>query len=158
MKKYFNNLNEILAYQLEAMYVAEKKLQITLAECVQGISAKKLKNEFKKYLESSGDKRLKLKRIFSYLLIKPSDRKSKPVVKMLDELKAILGSSTSDELKNAQLVGSLKAISHYKVAIYSTSQMFSNELELKAVSDLLSEIIAWENETYDALTKIAESV
>ncbi len=157
MKK-FDTLNEILAYQLEAMYVAEKTLQVNLTDCTRMITNKKLSNEFEKYQQSSADKRLKLKRIFSYLLISPSDRKGKPILKMLKEMEAILLSSTSEELKNAQFLGALQAISHYKTAVYSTAKTYSEQLELTTVSDLLTEIIAWEAESYASLTRIAIDV
>ena len=93
--------------------------------------------------------------MFSYLLIQRSDRKAKAVEKMLKEAKAILLSSTTEQLKSFQLTVILNTISHYKVAIYSASKVISTQLELNKVSDLLTEIISWETETCSDLTKIS---
>ncbi|CAN5384822.1 hypothetical protein BH09BAC3_BH09BAC3_14210 [soil metagenome] len=154
MKKKFNNLNEILAFDLEAMYVAEKKIQRTLTDCIKKIAVKKLKNEFRKYQQSAADKRLKLKRVFAYLLVRPSDRKSKPIAKMLAELTAVSASKTCGELKDVQFLSTLRTVTHYKVAMYANARTYSDVLALTSVSDLLAEIIEWENNTYHSLGQI----
>ncbi|MEJ0055585.1 MAG: DUF892 family protein [Bacteroidota bacterium] len=153
--KQFNNLNEVLAYHLEALYVAEKKIQKVLPACLHTIGHKKLQTQFKKYLESSSDKRMKLKRMFSYLLVKPQSRKCKPVVGILDEAMAITRSDSAAGLKDVQLLGTLLSLSRYKSSLYVVAKLYSSGLELKTVSALINEVIAWENETCETLLKIS---
>ena len=155
MKLKFKNLTEVLAFQLEEMYVAEKAIQKALPRVIRTVSSKKLKIEYKKYLENTSDKRLKLKRIFSYLLIQPIDRKSKVMVKMLDQLQAVAKSKTTGKLKDSQLLSSLGSIAHYKFSVYGMARLFADELELATVAELLSQIISWEEETQLTITRIA---
>ena len=61
MKK-LTSLNEVLAFQLEGMYDAEKKLQHAIPLCLENIRLGTLKEEIKKYGELAAEKRTKLKR------------------------------------------------------------------------------------------------
>ena len=155
MKPKFKNLTEVLAFQLEGMYVAEKTIQKELPPSLRSVSSKKLKSEYKKYLESAADKKLKLKRIFSYLLIRPLDRKGTVIVKMLQQSQIIAKSPTTAGLKDAQLLSALRSMAAYKSSVYETARIFAEELELTTVSELLGQIISWETETQLALTRIA---
>lgn len=155
MKTTLNNLNETLAYLLEGMYDAEKKLLKVVPDCLHLVTSRALKSEIKKYVESAADKRIKLKRIFSYLLAGPFGRKNKVIDRMLKEAGNILKFTSSPEVKDAMLIGCLQAINHHKISAYGTAKAFSVELELQAVTDLLTEVLEWEKETDQALTKIA---
>ncbi|NOT75712.1 MAG: DUF892 family protein [Cyclobacteriaceae bacterium] len=153
--KQLNNLNEILAYHLEAAYVAEKKIQKVLPASLPAIGHKKLAATFKKYLESSSDKRMKLKRMFGYLLVRPQSRKCKPVVGILDQMTAIVRSESACELRDVQLLGALLSLTRYKSSLYITAKLYSSALELNTVSALVNEVAGWENETYETLLKIS---
>jgi ferritin-like metal-binding protein YciE len=155
MKPVLNNLNEALSYQLEGMYDAEKKLQKALPDCFNAATSQTLKNEIKKYFESTQDKRLKLKRIFSYLLVQPFNRKNNVIDKMLEDCQAISRQTNAKALRDAMLIGHLQEINHYKISSYGTAKAFASLMELQHVADLLGEVIAWEKETDQILTKIA---
>jgi ferritin-like metal-binding protein YciE len=155
MKPKVNNLNDALAYQLEGMYYVEKKLQKTLPDCINHATSRALKSQIKKYLDSARDKRVKLKRIFSYLLTGPFDCKNKVIEKLMEEESKILKYTNNSELKDALLIGNLQAINHYKISVYGTAKAFALILELQKVVDLLQEVLDWEKEANQALTKIA---
>lgn len=155
MKLKLNNLNEVLAFHLEGMYDAEKKLQKALPHCSNDATSRALKNEIKKYLDSAKEKRLKLKRIFSYLLAGPFNRKNKVIAKILKDGVKVLKYTKAIALKDAILIGHLQAVNHYKISSYGTAKAFASMLKLKNVTDLLQEVLEWEKETDRAFTKIA---
>lgn len=155
MKTKLNNLNDVLAYQLEGMYYAEKRLQKALPDCVNHATSSALKNEIKKYYESVRDKRVKLKRIFSYLLTGPFGRKNKMIEKFMEDESKILKYAKTSELKDAMIIANMQAISHYKISTYGTAKAFALTLELQKVVDLLQEILEWEKEADRAFTKVA---
>ncbi len=155
MKPILNNLNEALTYHLEGMYDAEKKLQKSAPDYTNCVTSRALKSEIKKYFESARDKRIKLKRIFSYLLAGPFGRKSKVIDKMLKDVDNILKYASSPELKDAMVIPSLQAIIHYKIASYGAAKAFAIVLELETVTDLLEEVLELEMESDRALAKIA---
>lgn len=155
MKNKLTNLTEVLAYQLEGMYDTEKKLQHSIPICVEVIKLEILKLEVKKYGELATDKRTKLKRIFSYLLIERFGRKNKVIDSLLKDTQEMIKYASTDHLRDAVVLACMESINHYKIANYNTALAFAIELNLETVSDLLHEILAWEKETATVLTKIA---
>ncbi len=155
MKPVLNDLNKALTYQLEGMYDAEKRLQKFIPGYVKLATSRALKAEFKNYLESTADKRTKLKRIFSYLLAGPFGRKNKAVDKMLKDAKDFAKFASVPQLRDVILIASLQDISQYKISSYTTAKAFAMELGLDQVFELLSEILAWEKNTNESLSKMA---
>lgn len=155
MKLALNNLNEALTYHLEGMYDGEKKLQKALPHLFSYATSSVLKSEIKKYLNSVKDKRLKLKRVFSYLLAGPFGRKNKVIDKILKDGSKILECTRANELRDALLIGHLQGLVHYKISSYGIAKDFASRLDLQNVTDLLQEVLEWEKETDKMLTKIA---
>ena len=154
MKK-LTNLNEVLAFQLEGMYHGEKKLHHELPSFSEGVRNTHLKEEIKKYVERSGEKRSKLKRIFSYLLVPNTKRKSKVVEVLFKEAREMADKTSEGHLRDTVLTACLQSINHYNAANYRAALALAVELNLEQVTDLLHEILQWENETFLALEKIA---
>jgi ferritin-like metal-binding protein YciE len=154
MKK-LTSLLELLAYQLEAMYDAEKKLQHTLPVFYETIKSAAIKQEVKKYTEIASDKRTKLKRIFSYLLVERFGRKNEVIDSLLHDTQETLSFASTDHLRETALLTCIQNINNYKMASYHTAEIIAIELNLETVADLLHEILEWEKETDRAMTKIA---
>jgi len=154
MKK-LTNLNEVLAFQLEGMYEGEKELQHQLPNFSESARNPRLKEEMKKYLERSFEKRSKLKRIFSYLLVPASKRKNKVVEVLFKETRELADKATEGYLRDVVFAAFLQSINHYNAANYRASLALAVDLNLDQVTDLLHEILQWENETFVALEKIA---
>ena len=154
MKK-LTTLNEVLAFQLEGMYDAEKKIQHAIPVCIEGLQLNTLKVEIKKYGDQAAEKRTKLKRIFSYLLVQPFKRKNNVIDSLLKDTHDLLNYAATDHLRESVLLACIQSINHYKIAGYNTALAFAIDLNLDTVADLLHEILVWEKETNKALTKIA---
>ncbi|WP_276370247.1 DUF892 family protein [Chryseolinea sp. H1M3-3] len=153
--KRLSNLNEVLAFQLEGLYDAEKKLQHAIPACSEGVTLNVLKDIINKYGEQAAEKRTKLKRTFGYLLVEPFKRKNKVIDTMLKDTHYMLEHAASDSLRQVVLLACFQSINHYKMAGYNAALAFAIKLNLDTVSDLLHEILEWEKETNAILTKIA---
>jgi ferritin-like metal-binding protein YciE len=151
MKTKFKNKTEVLTYELEGMYDAEKKWMAAFSEINPYISSHDLKKEMEKYAEQASEKRLKLKRIFSYLLSGPYKRKNKVIDAMLEECRNTLSASSDFETNTAMAYHFFKQMIEYKTCSYSIAKSQAIELELEPVADLLSEICAWEKEAHRSL-------
>jgi len=154
MKPLFNNLNEALTYHLEGLHDAEKKLQMAIPNVVAHANSSALKGVLENYSSSADDKRIKLKRAFSYLLAGPFGKQSKAIGEMISELSTISKKTSAPEIKDALLGSCLSAIICYKISAYSSAMSFALALELHPVADLISEMLEWENETDQAMRKI----
>jgi|GEM_PF-5564249 len=158
MKPFFNNLNAALTYHMEGLHDAEKKLQATLPNVVAQADAAALKGLLKSYAASAADKRIKLKRAFSYLLAGPFGKKSKAIGEMIAELSTISAKALAPEIKDAMLAGSLRTIIYFKISAYATAMSFALALEVHPVADLIGQILEWENEADQELTKIMSAL
>lgn len=155
MKRTLENMNEALTFHLENMYDAEKMLQKKLADFLPHIVSPALKKEWTRYCESTPDKRLKLKRIFSYLLSGPFNRKNPSMEEMLKEMKEV-SKMTKGPLRDVMLIATMHQIIHWKIAAYGTARALAMVMELQTVTDLLEEIVQWEKEADAILSRIAE--
>ncbi len=154
-KPSLNNLNEVLTYILEGMYDAEKQIQEVIPEWSQHTNTTSIKNQVKRYAENTRDKRTKLKRVFSYLLTGPFKRKNGVVKKMLKEWSVVSGMTESKPLADVLFISFLMGLIEFKKTKYFSARNIALQLNLQTVADLLDEIVVWEKETANALTKIA---
>lgn len=155
MQPAISNLTEALAYQLNDLYDAEKKLQEAIPSCLDKVKSPSLKQELKQYGESCRDKLAKLERVYNYLMKEPGDNRSKVMDKLIENTKGMLASSMTNEMKDVMLTACLHTINHYKIAGYSTALIFAEQLELDKAVDLLSEILGWEREKHSGLLNVA---
>lgn len=152
--KELTSVNEFLAFHLEGMYDGEKKLQHQLPTISQGVRHKELKEEIDKYVARAAEKRSKLKRVFSYLLVPPFKRKNKVIDSLFKEAHEALQHASGDTVHDAVITACVQSINHYNIANYSTALAFAVELNLEVVADLLHEILEWEKKTDIIMRKI----
>jgi len=155
MKPQLKTFNQALTFQLEAMYDAEKKIQKSFSGLEKKISSATLRKEVTRYLDSSADKRSKLKRVFSYLLTGPYGRKDAVMGELLSDVKDIFRLSDSPLLRDSMFIAAMQNFIHYKIAAYGTAKAFAEELSLNTVVHLLDQILRWEKEADKVLTRIA---
>jgi ferritin-like metal-binding protein YciE len=155
MKTSLSNLNEALAFQLKGLYDAEKKLQKAIPPCSKNIASPLLKETIDKYYESSGDKIIKLERAFNYLMTEPTGRKNEVMEKMIEDTHHVLKYAATEQMRDVVLISCIQNINHYKISGYRTALAFAIELELTTVSDLLHEILEWENQAARSLANLA---
>lgn len=159
MKKPIVSLREGLIYHLRGLYDAEHQIQKAIPLCIEVAETPALKSEMKKYATRTGDKIMKLQRVFSYLMAEPEGRKSGVMEELIHDTHFMLEHTESAPIRDAMLIACLQNTNHYKIAGYGTAAAFARELNLDNGIDLLEEILAWEKQTDRNLSAIAmESV
>jgi ferritin-like metal-binding protein YciE len=146
MKTRLNSLNEMLTFQLDGMYYAEKLAQKALPDLARYLDSAEAAEIISKYVESASDKRLKLKRIFSYLLTGPFKRNDGLVEKVLAEAAEVIDTTTKGNCRDIMIISALEAMCEYKMTSYNTALKFALQMELTKVAELLEDVIAWEVE------------
>lgn len=155
MKTTITTLQDALAFQLQGLHYAETKVREEFNSCSLHLTSSRLKEEIGKYMESSQDKILKLERIFNYLMQESVSRKNTAIIELLRETEQMLSIANSSHLKDILMISCIQNISAYKISSYKTAYLFSVELELDIVADLLQHILEWEIETGKVLGILA---
>jgi ferritin-like metal-binding protein YciE len=153
MKTKLKNLNSALTFLLEAMYDAEKRIQNELPRIAKATSPN-VKKLLMSYLETAADKRMKLKRIFSYLLSGPYKRKSRVIKGVMEELEDIAEISGPAAVRDLLVMNAVSSLAQYKSIMYQNAGDIAARLELEPVVELINEIVNWEKEAAQSFRKI----
>jgi len=154
MKKAITKLEDALALELQSLYDGEMSLKEKIEEANRDTDCIELKEILKKYAESSDHKRLKLDRMFSYLMVEPSSQGSTIIGKLLDETVQRAKHTLSDKIKTPILISGFQQVNHFKIASYKTALQYALEVDLDTVADLLQQVIEWERKTEKALADL----
>lgn len=147
MNSRIKNLNHVLAYQLEGMYEIVKTLQGDLSRSFEHINDQEMRMVFKAYHHNLGDQRLKLKRIFGYLLNGgPYGRKTTHAPSAVVQWPDLSDKYVLPQLRDVILGNSLGLAIQYQIAAYTEARYIAMRLELDAVVRLLDEIVDVEEE------------
>jgi ferritin-like metal-binding protein YciE len=155
MNKTIGTLQDALSYQLQGMLYAEDKLCDEFKACRHHITSPEVKSVIQAYIENTENVKLKLDRVFNYLMIEPERRKNAVITKMIDETQHLLTYTSSPHLKDILMIGCIKNINAYKTASYQTSYLMAVELQMDTPADLIQQVLEWEVNTGKALTKLS---
>lgn len=155
MKVNISTLGDALAFRLDELLDAEKKLKASMLNCLDKVSSNPLKQELKAYEKSCVNKIQNLERVYNYIMKEPTESKSKVIDRLIENTKDILKSPLSNEIRDVLLISCIQTINHFKIAGYKTAVTFARELELETGADLLELILHWEMETEKNLSSIA---
>ena len=147
MSRTINTLQDALSYQLQGLLYTENIVNEEFKICNHYITSPDVKTVIKNYLDHTDDVKLKLDRIFNYLMLEPFARKNEVINKMIDETQHLLTYTSSSHLKDIMMIGCIKNVNAYKTASYQTSYLMAAELELDTASDLVQQILEWETAT-----------
>ena len=151
MKNQITKLEDILALQLQELHNSERAIKEKINTLLLYSESEELNEILLKYSESSDHKKLKLGRMFYYILVEPVDKSSSIVSTLLDETAFRLERTSSSKIKTLLLISGFQCINHFKLSLYRTALTYALELELDTVADLLHQIAEWERKTEKAL-------
>jgi ferritin-like metal-binding protein YciE len=153
--KTINTLQDALAYQLQGMLYAERKVRDEFETCQRQISSEEVSAEIHRYVGNADSNLQKLDRIFNYLMQEPIARKNDVILKMIEETHQLLGYTFSPHLKDILMVGCIQNINAYKSASYKSAYLFAVELEMDTAADLIQQILEWEMETAKVIASLS---
>jgi hypothetical protein len=153
MKTKVDNITAVLAYELELLRSLEVEFDEELSELRAKINDAALRAAWESYMAGSEDRRLKIKRIFGYLLTGPFDvakTTAKAVNRNFNTICRKASGTPRDLLLATELMNSIQ----YKIAAYNNIQLMVDWLEMRQVSQLLSDIIQTERDGLKMLVPI----
>ena len=145
MKPTINYLNQALAFQLEGMYCLTKQLQEETAAISRAVSDPELAEIVESYRQNLADQRLRLKRIFGYLLSGPYHRKSE-AFSTCSRFSDVNGKNILPHLRDVLVSDELRSTIQYMIASYNSARYIAMRSELDTVARLLDEIVLSEEE------------
>lgn len=147
MNKTIGTLQDALAFELQGMLYVEDKVSREFKTSKRHITSPEVKNVIEAYIENAENVKLKLDRVFNYLMIEPEIRKNEVINKMIDETQLLLNYTSSPHLKDILMIGCIENINAYKTASYQTSYLMAVELEMDTPADLIQQVLEWEVNT-----------
>ena len=144
MKTMITNLNHVLTFQLEGMYEVVKTLQAKLPTAIKQVSDPEVKSLLRSYGENLAEQRLKLKRIFSYALNGPYDRKSFKMAELITPFGETIEKNVAPKLLDIIVTSSMHAAIRFMITSYVDTRYIAMRLELDTVVRLLDEIVDME--------------
>lgn len=144
MKKTIKTLQDALSYNLQGMLYAEDKVGEEFKKCRHHLSSDEVKKVIQSYLNNAENVKLKLQRVFNYLMIERAKRRNDVIDKMIDETQHLLTYASSPHLKDILMIGCIKNINAYKTACYQSSYLMAIELEMDTPADLIQQVLEWE--------------
>jgi ferritin-like metal-binding protein YciE len=151
MNKTIKTLQDALSYQLQGMLFTEDKVRVEFKACSHHITSTEVKKIIQAYIDNADNVKLKLDRIFNYLMIEPRPRKNEVINKMIDETQHLMTCASSPHLKDILMISCVKNINAYKTASYQTCYLMAVELQMDTPADLIQQILEWELNTCKSL-------
>lgn len=155
MNKTIKTLQDALSYELSGMLYTEDKIRHEFEACSHHITSSSVKKVIRTYIENSENVKLKLERVFNYLMIEPAPRRNEVINKLIDETQHLLTYAGSPHLKDILMIGCIRNINAYKTAAYQTSYLMAIELEMDTPADMIQQILEWEVNTGKALSSLS---
>jgi ferritin-like metal-binding protein YciE len=155
MNKSIKTLQDALSYELQGMLYTEEKVSNEFKACSCHITSPEVMNVIQAYIENAENVKLRLERVFNYLMIEPVYRKNEVINKMIEETQHLLTYATSPHLKDILMIGCIKNINAYKTASYQTSYLMAVELEMDTPADLIQQNLEWEVNTGKSLSGLS---
>ena len=155
MKAHIESLSDALCYLLTGMLFIESNLASHYRSCKPKLSSPELKDAMERYLDVCHDNRLKIDRVFNYLMKEPEPRENEVFKKMINETEFVLRSADEAHLKDVLFIGCIESLISYKASTYRTAYLFSAELELDTPDELIQQILESEYASRKLFSNIA---
>jgi len=157
MNHSIKNLNQVLAFQLEGLYEIVKTLQGDLSKVSKLVSDQEMRMVFNSYRQNLGDQRLKLKRIFGYLLNGPYGRKTSHSANAIAQWDDVGDMDMLPGLRDVLLATSLEFSIQHLATAYTSARYIAMRLELDIVVRLLDELIDSEEEFAQNMKRLSST-
>jgi len=151
------SLKDLYFDELGDLYDAETQMIRTLPRLVDAARAPELRDALKKHCDES---RLHLERLELIFTHWGERRRSKPcagLAGIVQEADERLNEVTTDDARDAAIIGVAQRIEHYEIAAYGCARTYARRLNRLDEARLLQETLDEEGRTDRRLSEIAES-
>ena len=158
MAKEPKQLDALFHDTLKDIYYAEKKILAALPKMAKAAQNEDLTAAFEKHHGETEGQIERLEQVFELIEQKPQGKKCAAIEGILEEGQEIIKEYKGSPALDAGLLAAAQAVEHYEISRYGTLRTWAEELGLDDAAALLQETLDQEEETDQALTKLAEAV
>jgi ferritin-like metal-binding protein YciE len=153
-----NTLHDLLILKLHVLYDIENQLEKTLPKLARHVHNEKFRKLLSTHAREVKDEKKTLEKIFRSLGAKRGRIASDGFRGMIADAEWILKQDTTDEARDAALIGAVQAMEHYEMAAYGTARAWAEQMDHKDVARLLKKSTKEEERADKKLSKIAERI
>src|SRR5881397_3725692 len=151
------SLRDLYLDELGDLYDAETQMLRTLPQLVEQTRAPELRDALTKHCDES---RLHLERLDLIFTHWGERRKARPcagLAGIVQEADERLNQQTTDDVRDAAIIGAAQRIEHYEIAAYGCARTYARRLNRPDEARLLQETLDEEGRADRKLTEIAEA-
>src|SRR6476659_5184584 len=157
MAKEPKKLDELFHDTLNDIYFAEKKILAALPKMAKAAQSEELRAAFEKHHGETEGQVERLEQVFGAIDKKPQGKTCAAIVGITDEGAEIMQEYKGSPALDAGLLAAAQAVEHYEISRYGTMRTWAEELGLDDAAGLLQQTLDEEEDTDEALTKIAKT-
>jgi ferritin-like metal-binding protein YciE len=151
-------IQELFVDLLKDTYDAEKQLVRALPSMADAAESPVLKAAFEEHLTVTEGQVSRLERVFKELGLPVQSKHCGGMEGLIEEGEELIDEGGDPQVLDAGLIAAAQKVEHYEIAAYGTARTWANLLNLKTVSQLLSQSLDEESETDEKLSQIAEQL
>lgn len=151
------SLKDLYFDELGDLYDAETQMIRTLPRLVEAARAPELREALKKHCDESRLHLERLELIFTHWGERRGSRSCAGLAGIVQEADERLNQATTDDARDAAIIGVAQRIEHYEMAAYGCARTYARRLNRLDEARLLQETLDEEGRTDRRLSEIAES-
>jgi ferritin-like metal-binding protein YciE len=157
MNMQIDTLRKLFVEELRNIYSAEKQIDSSFPNLIQGASSSELRDAFKQHHEATKNHLERLKEIFVNMTEKLEGPVCKGIEGILRDAQELIRKTIDPEVLDAGLIAAAQKVEHYEIACYGTVRTYAELLGDHHASDLLQKTLDEEKEADIKLTSLAEN-
>jgi ferritin-like metal-binding protein YciE len=147
-------LRDLFEHEVADLHSAETQLVGALPKLAQAASDEKLREAFEHHLQETRDHVRRLEEIRAQIGSSLSEE-CKGMQGLIKEGAEIVSGEGDPIVRDAALIAAAQRVEHYEIAAYGTARTLADELDLDDAKDLLDQTLDEEGNADKLLTKIA---
>lgn len=152
-----SSLHDLLMTELKDLYHSEQQLLKSLPRMMRQAQSEKLAQTMKKWNSTIELHINRMEDIFEAMDMPARGKKCDAMMGLLSENKELMEEYADSPISDAALISSVRKISHYEMASYSTAHALAEALDMHQVASLLHETHMEEKQMDQAFLEIAKN-
>jgi ferritin-like metal-binding protein YciE len=152
------NLDDLFMDVLKDTLDAERQITKALPKMAKAVESEELRAAFEEHLSVTEVQIERLETIFKSMDKAPRGKHCPGMEGLLKEGSELIEKEESGPALDAALICAAQKVEHYEIAAYGSLVTYAKMLEMEEAVDLLSQTLAEEKETDEALTAVASNI
>ncbi len=152
-----NSMHDLMVHQLRDLYSAERQVLLVWPQLAELADSERLRIALEHHREETLRHIARLDEIFEVLGLSPRGVRCRGMEGLLVDALAEATAQPDAALRDASIVANCQRVEGYELAVYGTSRIFAESLDLERVVKLIEQTLGEEEAADAALAAIAES-